>query len=388
MIFSPIKTATFSFSTINTVALRLLFGLASFLLTNQVFAVAVGDGCFDNQWITVKTDKSKRCPKATGWIEQQLFDIDDITSNRTLENYCVYKKLISVTPPPQPKVPPEIQYLIDKGYLEKNPQRDCVVVGSLAAPSTAPDVLGVLEKQLLIQSGKFELPPISLENAPVRMALLDTLPTDEHFPQANLTRSAHGASLAEIAQTLLCDPKTRGCYANLTSQLALSYIAEEQDGEYFTYRDDYKGGFFGSLTDLSLAIQKELQSWQEKSPDSRLVINLSLGWNGHSWGGHETNPAQYPAAVKSVYDSIVNAVCRGALVIAAAGNKSKNEINDYQAMLPARWEELPKPSSQMCYELTGTPIEKRISEEYQNKEADEKKFENNRPGFSLRYFWN
>ncbi|TQV87941.1 S8 family serine peptidase [Aliikangiella coralliicola] len=354
----------------NTLSIPVFLGIICCVFTSKALSLTIGDGCLDNRWITIKTDKSKRCPKASGWVETQLFDTDDITSNRTLENYCVYKKLSSLTPGSTTAIPKEIKSLIDAGYLEGNAERDCVVVASLASPSAAADVVAVLEKQLLSQTGKLELPPISPEVSPVRLALLDTLPTAEHSPQSSLTRSPHGASLAEIAQKLLCDQITTSCYANLTSQLALAYVAEIRDGEYFTFRDDYQGGFFGSITDLSLAIQKELQAWQEKAPSSRLIINLSLGWNGHSWGGHDSNPAKFSAAVKSVYDSIVNAVCRGAIVISAAGNKSKSELTDYEAMLPALWEELPRPSAEECYTLTGVSAEKR-EQRYDHKDPQE-----------------
>ncbi|WP_185964547.1 S8/S53 family peptidase [Aliikangiella marina] len=269
--------------------------------------------------------------------------------NSNLENYCVYEKLLFGVSPNTDIVPQELQQLIDDDKLESNIAKDCLVVG----PMAAPDVASVQENELIIQSGKKFLPAISSDIYPVRIALLDTLPSANDATQNLSTHSPHGATIAAIIHKLTCEDKNERCYASLSSQLAMPYISVEHEGEFHVYQDVYNGGYFGSISDLAQAIRNEIISWQEQSSRSRLILNLSLGWDPESWGGINNQPKDYKADVASVYDAIEDAVCRGALVIAAAGNQGNDSTHDQQPLLPARWEEIAAPSDKRCIELTG-----------------------------------
>ncbi len=343
---------------ISVLTLRYLTLLFSFSYSTTLIAAPIDNGCFNNEWIAITAKHSSSCPRAYGWTESKLFSAHQVDGNPSLESYCQYKKLLGHNGNNTP--PTELQKLIDKGLLKKNIQRNCVVVGGLAS---AIDHKAVLESQLKLQTGKSEIPNISKERYPVRLAIIDSLPTAELYPENNSTNSPHGASLTEIARFLLCEQTKEVCLAQITSQLALAYIAELREDEYHIFRDDFQGGYFGSLTDLSLAIQNETSAWKSGKQNKKLILNLSLGWNGDVWGGTTTNPIDYPAAVKSVFDSIVSARCHGALIIAAAGNKSKTETQDFQAMLPARWAKFPSPSKEDClqYGIKLVPEERKNS---------------------------
>lgn len=318
-------------------------------------AYAFKDGCLDHRWITIKTNQAKQCPVASGWLASSLFDRYTNLENPLLDDYCVYEKLLLGGTPGTSGVPVELQKLINNGEIKSNLEQDCLVVGPLAAA----DVVAIQEAQLISQIDKASLPAISQELHHVRLSIIDTLPTAPDATKNINTNSSHGASLVAIAHKLVCGAKGDLCYADIASQLAMPYIAIQNEKDYRVYQDTFRGGYFGSISNLATAIRKEVVSWRNNSPGSRLVINLSLGWNPHSWGGASDIPEEYAASVSSVYHAIEDAVCRGALVIAAAGNQGKNDANDQQPMLPAKWEELPAPSNERCLALTGElPVEK------------------------------
>ena len=335
--------------------IRFIASIMVIFFASHAKSIDITNGCSNSNWIAIKTKSSQSCPKADNWSVRSLFKENTNIRNLSLENYCAYTE-IKTTIDHNQQVPEELKKLIDKELIENNPQRDCFVVASLAS-TIAPDVTGSLHKQLMVQSGKIDLPPIKNELYPVRMAILDTLPTREYSPSNAASLSSHGVSLATIAEKLLCDDKSGSCYAHLTSRLALAYTSEKRDNEYSVYRDDIRGGFFGSLTDLANAIRDETVAWKSYEPRSRLVLNLSLGWNSLIWSGAGTKPETYLAGVKGVYAAIEDAVCHGALVVAAAGNKGNDKAEDQYPMLPAAWQDIPSPSDKRCNYLLDKPSE-------------------------------
>lgn len=345
---------------------RLLAILVSCLFSFNILAKSFEEGCFQTRWIGQKIENKDVCPQANSWLTEPLFNVLGNSLSRPLESYCVYTRVLTSQGTPTNTIPVELQALITKGQLKDNLERDCLLTGALSSPidtsplpsptaslSVLPDVASRLEKQLLRQTGKVYLPPIYKGLSSVRLAILDTLPTAENSLLTLSTRSPHGVSLAEIAQLLICDKANEYCYAHLTSQLALAYVSEIRNGGYSPYRDDYQGGFVGTITDLAKAIRREVIRWQEVEPESHLVINLSIGWNGIVWGGANNQVETFSAPVNSVFDAITDAVCHGALIISASGNIGKNSEQDYQAMLPAKWEQMPQPSAEKCRKLTG-----------------------------------
>jgi len=337
--------------------IRIIFGVLSILFTSHASSLSITNGCSNSHWIAVKTENSQNCPKTSSWSVRSLFEKNEFISNPSLDNYCAYSE---TTPSSRDNksIPKELKNLIDNGLIEDNLQQDCFVISTLASPATAADVTDVLHNQLMLQSGKINLPPIKNELHPVRMAIVDTLPTQEYSPSSSATNSTHGVSLATIAENLLCDKTSDQCYAHLTSRLALAYTSEQRGEEYDVYRDETRGGYFGSLSDLATAIRDEVITWKNYEPESRLVLNLSIGWNSLVWSGAGTQPETYLAGVKGVYSAIEDAVCHGALVVAAAGNKGNDKTEDQYPMLPAAWQELPSPSEKRCNYLLNNKTER------------------------------
>lgn len=328
---------------------RLLLSLFVLAFSTLSQAFVFIDGCLDHRWIAIKTAQAKECPTATGWLESSLFARPGQLENTLLDDYCVYEKLLFGGSGGTPGVPYELQKLVDDGELNANLEKDCLVVGPLASA----DVVSIQQKHLFLQTGKNTLPVINQDLSPVRLAIIDSLPTASDATLNLSTNSPHGASIAAIAHKLVCEEKTGVCYAKISSQLAMSYIANKTKEHFNVYRDTFNGGYFGSISELATAIRNEVASWKKEEPDSHLVINLSLGWNPNSWGGAGHVPEKYAASVSSVYHAIEDAVCRGALVVSAAGNQGKNDVGDQYPMLPAKWEELPAPDSRRCKDITG-----------------------------------
>jgi len=82
--------------------------------------------------------------------------------------------------------------------------------------------------------------------------------------------------------------------------------------------------------------------------DSKLVLNLSLGWN-------ERFNVLAPAAVAAVRSALADAVCRGALPIAAAGNQDWGTDPTVGPLFPAAWERQVAPTVLECTLLLGEP---------------------------------
>ena len=79
-------------------------------------------------------------------------------------------------------------------------------------------------------------------------------------------------------------------------------------------------------------------------------MNLSLGWDP-ALGGLETPDSDIPAPALAVRTALEHAVCEGALVIAAAGNRSGGPTEETGPLLPAAWEERAGPTRARCEAL-------------------------------------
>jgi subtilisin family serine protease len=112
--------------------------------------------------------------------------------------------------------------------------------------------------------------------------------------------------------------------------------------------DTIDGGFLAFQSETATAIHGAIAAW-EANPGPNLVINLSFAWLA-DFGGRDIDAVNAPPGVDAVYKALQRASCRGALIIAAAGNRNYEVCGDDedQEMLPAQWEEIPAPSPAMC----------------------------------------
>ena len=331
----------------------------------------VESACPGWRFIGIKNDPGAACPRpAEGdWTVRSLFTSAERGSRR-LARYCLYERERSgkddaILDLVEPRDPARLERV----------DRDC------AALSTSSDDLPAmvhpdLRKQFIRQAGRSEaadelLAPVMMEAAQapyIRLAFLDTQPArvvSKRLPPPTCGEgdlgprglSEHGHSLAALAHELVCDGGTDAmgegvCAARITTQLALPLVAFDRDSAAGTIRNDHQGGYFGTLCDLAVAIDRELQCW-EKSGERRLVLNLSLAFDGKLFGGLDEDPALWPAPVQAIHDMLGLAACRGALVITAAGNRTAGPGADVGPLLPAAWETRPAPSYAECKELLG-----------------------------------
>lgn len=180
---------------------------------------------------------------------------------------------------------------------------------------------------------------------PTRIAIADTSPRSD-TGDANEGLSDHGWAMGRIAQVLSCPPGG-ACLGYVAHHLALPRV----DG----VRRPALGGYYGYQGEIARAIGESVQRWLEAAPAEgrgHLVINLSLGWDGIYGGAITTTPdADLKPPVRAAYLALQYAACQGALVVAAAGNRSGGPNESVGPLYPAGWEKRPTPSAEDCQAL-------------------------------------
>lgn len=313
--------------------------------------------CADWRWIGVTSKPGVRCPEAPGWSVTPLFSqvapppdacqeeypqngkrpILDVV--RDLNRFCVYeikdpkKKFKGLSLPPAARA--------DLVQLDK----DCAAL-SLAGDEkkkkkSKPD-WKTLSAQFFERTGRTELPGINGRPG-VRLAFLDTHPTDERVPR-QWWNSGHGYTLAQIARNLVCAPGESGrCAAQITTQLALPILRFDPKNPKGYKTDTARGGYLGLQSHLADAIRREVDDWQEDLQRDgfprHLVLNLSLAWDGTHFGGlSEQQISDLKAGNQAVYLALEYAASFDALVLAAAGNRKREPCLNRGPLLPAAWE--------------------------------------------------
>ncbi|MCP4655044.1 MAG: hypothetical protein GY856_06450, partial [bacterium] len=262
----------------------------------------VDPACATWRWVGLKTDPNAPCPPATGWTSTTL-SCSPANPPPGLRRFCLYQggdvnDLLAL-------VPGELQSI----------EQDCLAVIP-AGGEIEQATWSELAEHFHNQAGGMLTDPVS---APVRLALIDTAATRTAAVGSYPGNSAHGYTLANLADNLLCDGDPN-CVVDLTAQLALAYLSFDYAVASLSLRDDVDGGYAGTLFDLARAVRCEVEAWEQNPGNPHLVLNLSVAWNGELFGGHETLVDDMPLDVQAVYRAIGDAVCRGVVVVAAAGN--------------------------------------------------------------------
>lgn len=207
---------------------------------------------------------------------------------------------------------------------------------------------------------RFELGPWS--GAPrVTIGVPDTSPRNSYQGEIPVGRDLHhGYNVARIAERISC-PLGPPCPARIMTDQAL-HLPSSPEGEYR-----------GTIAELAASVRAIVDRWEhpelerrEGGPSSillkgRLVINLSIGWDPASDKGCEPSPTATDdvnigalLVTQLLHQQLEYAVCKGALVIAAAGNDLGYGPKQHGLMCPARWESQLPPSEARCAEL-GVP---------------------------------
>lgn len=215
---------------------------------------------------------------------------------------------------------------------------DCQAVqpqGSAITDNAGPE----LEEYFTWLSGRITADEVAtavplLSPAHVHTAIVDTYPSTQPInPNSN-----HGPFVASVVESFIC-PGGTGCSGRVQNYLGLPRTE--------TGLDLAGGGQLGRQSDLARGIFNAMSGAAASGAD-HLVINLSVAWEAEEFGGMDLgdmNPAS-----RAVYDVIRVARCRGALIIAAAGNESGLSCTG-EPMAPARWEDIPAPTGPQCNSL-------------------------------------
>ena len=294
------------------------------------------DAATDWRWIGLVADgaPSPTCGSAADWTERLLFDPGDGSAVPPgLQRFCVYEAIDPAADSTQ------LEDLVKQGHLTAL-ERDHMAVGS-QADELRGAVYEELRRHFLDQAGAVAMPQSS--GVAPRLAFLDTAPTNEVDPENGWTDSSpHGYTLINIARELLCDISTEGCVAKIVSRLTLAHK------DLTPMRDSVNGGYIGTIGELAEAIRREVNVWRQAGAVEPLILDLSLGWPGELFGGGAQVVADMPLDVQAVHDAIRDAVCRGVLIVAAAGNAAGGPDPAYGPLYPAAWEARPAPSSATC----------------------------------------
>ncbi len=280
---------------------------------------------------------SPGCPPAapgTGWSALPLFADSD---NRELARYCVYEHHGARPSPP----------VVD-GLTRLDPDAMAVMPFGTLADAVWPAV----SAHFLSQAGDVELPATGGER--VRLAVIDTAATRESGGEDYPGTSAHGFTLLNLARRLTCAGSLENaCVAQVSSRLALAWECFDREQYEAACRNGVDGGLYGLISETAQAIYAEVRQWRDVGP-RRLVLNLSIGWDP-ALGGRENLVADMPAPVAAVHAALEDATCRGAVAIAAAGNREGGPTPENGPILPAGWETRAAPSFNACVALGVTP---------------------------------
>ena len=190
-----------------------------------------------------------------------------------------------------------------------------------------------------LSADELGLPASNTPDPRVTVLVIDSQPHD----QTLRPRSGHGRHMGNIIADIACPDEDPNCRVEVEFVVGLPRIA----GGGVDY---HRGGVVGTHADLAAAIYEGIERWEQanatRTVPTRLVLNLSVGWELAIFGDE---PSLAPA-IGAVRTALELASCKGALIVASAGNEG-DYCNVTGAMAPAVWEAHPAPGVTRCGEL-------------------------------------
>ena len=163
---------------------------------------------------------------------------------------------------------------------------------------------------------------------PVRVAVVDSSSTGV----ATSDLSKHGFAVSRVIGSLFCDDSgSADCEKKVLPYQAFPIVGPRK-------LDFVKGGYASASHHLFDALSSTLDQWD--SSKEHLVINLSLGWDPIKVGPKHL-------VLNRIVDLLERASCRGALIVASAGNLTGSE----GPMIPASLESQKAPDAARCNAL-------------------------------------
>jgi len=306
--------------------------------------LTAADAAIPWRWIGVKTVPADDCPVPVPspglppWQVRQLFDPGDGSPIPPgLLPFCLYER-------EKPADLAALQALVGAGLTAV--ETDDMVVGR-AGGDLQDATWQIHRDRFLTHAGA--VPPAAGTAPQTRLAVVDTGATRDTDPEHHPGSSPHGYTLVNMARELLC--AGGDCAADVVTRLALAYRGFDPESRELSERDEVDGGYLGTLGELAEAVRGEVRAWQGGTAKN-LVLNLSMAWHPR-FGGLESRLVDMPVAVRAVHRALDDAVCRGAVAVAAAGNVGGGPGQETGPLLPAAWEARPAPDAGACLELLG-----------------------------------
>lgn len=315
-------------------------------------------------------DVGGQCPEPADptWTVRPMFPG---ATNADLQLYCVYERDAGTeSPSPFSELPPGVtstflgQYGMDVVFdrMVLSPQADTTNMVAaynqrFAAEAGAPDWTSA---------------PSELDTRS-RMVLIDSSPVLGPPPAASHVFNTagdgdHGFLLAHLAREIGCFGSLEDrCLFDLHTRPALRYGTPPWPVGDATDPAEVTEGSWGTIGMLAEAVWDELRLWNAAGRSYPLVINLSIAWHPYFDGGvgdaievreegatvdgrnqepytvrwAALDPDRWAKDVHAVWDVLAQARCQGALVVAAAGNRSGGPSGWTGPMLPAGWGAVP-----------------------------------------------
>lgn len=199
---------------------------------------------------------------------------------------------------------------------------DCIVAGEAPAlPELQNDLADAFESSIGIP-GLAVMRTVAGTPEPVMIAVVDTAPRGLTGDDA-----VHGRAVASVIRQVACASlPPASCTVTVDTFLGLPRVLDPTGNPEL----NLGGGYFGFQGDLTRGIQEALTEWMRTAdPGTPLVVNLSVGWEP-SCG------ASRPQVVEPI---VARAVERGALVLAASGNRRLGSCIA-GPVAPAAWTDL------------------------------------------------
>ncbi|MEQ1505160.1 MAG: S8/S53 family peptidase [Myxococcota bacterium] len=255
------------------------------------------------------------CAPQMGWIARPLFSIGADESALLGQDPASDPRVNEVEgAAPPPPLGRYCLYLPAPGAVEQVPLQGATVEQQVVAPESGAAAAWLADKtdQELCFLGE-------PGDGPVRLTLLDTSPSGPGDP-GDATLDDHGEAMARLARHL-CPSESCGT-VEIVHRIAMPLRLEDERVQWFLG----DGGRLGTVDWLAQAVYRSVLDAGEKPH----VINLSLAFHADyaDLADHHD--------VAALRDALIYARCSGALIIAAAGNRS-GPTQDSTPQYPAAW---------------------------------------------------
>lgn len=296
----------------------------------------------NKRWIGLLARGFAACPPVEGWKQSSLADAlgnyqqgADRKLLRQLERFCIYNNQDGTKGFPTQLPAGLVKAGRDRMALTATSVPDLGEIGDQSWRVLADHFIG--------QVGQVRLAGTATPR--VRLVFIDSHPTGEWPLDAPSSGASwHGYTMAYLAREIGC-PGAAPCPLEIATRLVLRYDHYDPDMPLLPPGSPTAvGSRIGSVDDLAVAVLEEVAHWQSVSPEKKLVLNISVGWDGEVRDdGRRSDLWAHKAAkmdlsTQRVYAALRYAARRGALVIAAAGNSRGGRPDTRWPVLPAAWE--------------------------------------------------